>query len=85
LRLQRQVVFVDGVGAGSISCFVEEVLVTVNPDGTVKSAVLQKSLGFGADERALTDARQSNYQPKTVNCKPVEGTYLFREMFVRSD
>jgi TonB family protein len=68
-----------------ISCFVEEVLVTVNPDGTVKNAVVKKSWGVGADYAAITAARQSTYRPKTVNCQPVEGTYIFREIFVRSD
>ena len=68
-----------------IACKVVEVLVTVNPAGTVKSAVVQRSWGAGADAAALTAARNSKYIPKTVNCQPVTGTYIFRELFVRAD
>lgn len=68
-----------------ISCYVVEVVVTVNPDGTVKNAVIQKGWGEGANDAALTAARESTYRPKTVNCRPVEGTYLFRELFTQTD
>lgn len=54
---------------------------TVNPDGTIKSVALKRSWAFGADYAALDDARHSAYQPATVNCKAVEGTYLFRELY----
>jgi hypothetical protein len=57
----------------------------VNPDGTVKSAVERGSWGTGADAAALTAARNSKYVPATVNCQPVMGTYIFRELFVRED
>lgn len=63
------------------SCYVEEVVVTVNPDGTVKSAAVRHSWGVGPDDAALTAARNSKYIAATVNCKPVQGTYVFREMF----
>ena len=69
-------------GCSGITCFVEEMLVTVNPDGTVRSAVVRGSWGAGSDNRALAAARDSTYVPATVNCKPVEGTYIFHEMFV---
>lgn len=65
------------------ACFVEEVLVTVNPDGTVKSAVVRGSWGAGPDGAALTAARNSKYIPATINCKSAEGTYVFREMFTQ--
>ena len=68
-----------------IACLVVEVVVTVNPDGTVKSAVERGSWGTGADAAALTAARNSKYVPATVNCQPVMGTYIFRELFVRED
>lgn len=54
------------------------VLVTVNPDGSVKDAVLEKHSGFsGTDSLAVQRARRAVYRPKTVNCAAVEGTYLF--------
>lgn len=69
-------------GCSGITCFVEEVLVIVNPDGTVKSAVVRGSWGAGYDKQALTAARNGNYIPATADCKPVEGQYVFHEMFV---
>jgi hypothetical protein len=63
------------------ACFIEEVLVTVDPNGTVKSAVVRKSWGTGPDAAVLAAARSSKYISATVNCEPVEGTYVFREMF----
>lgn len=63
------------------ACFIEEVLVTVNPDGTVKSAVARKSWGIGPDAAVLAAARSSKYISATLNCEPVGGTYVFREMF----
>ena len=66
-----------------ISCEVEEVLVTVNPDGTVKDAVVQRSWGRGFDDYALETARTSKYIPKTIDCKPVLGTYMYRVFITR--
>lgn len=58
------------------------ILVTVNPDGSVKSAVIQKSSGTPSlDAQSLADAKSSTYKPKTINCKPVEGTYLYRNVW----
>lgn len=65
-----------------IICFVVDILVTVNADGTVKDAVVKAPWGYGADEAALYNARRSTYRPATIECKPVEGTYLFRELFL---
>jgi TonB family protein len=71
----------------AIECKLVEVLVTVNPDGTVKDAVIKSGTdyGSGANDNALFAARNSTYKPKTVNCLPVEGTYLYRELFQRWD
>lgn len=56
------------------------VKVTVNPDGSVKDATLvQASLAPTLNGATLRSARLSLYWPRTVNCEPVEGTYLFRE------
>lgn len=53
------------------------VLVTVNPDGSVASAILVRSSGTGSlDALAIKEARLSKYRAKMVNCKPVRGTYL---------
>lgn len=57
--------------------------VTVEPDGTIKSAKIWKSSGTpDGDRTALAAARNSTYSPATLNCKPVEGKYLFKERFV---
>jgi TonB family protein len=54
------------------------VLVTVNPNGTVKSAALfQPSGRADSDENALQAAQAAKYHPKMVNCKPVIGNYLW--------
>ncbi len=54
------------------------VLVTINPDGTVKKVVLfQPSGRANSDEYALQTAQAAKYRPKMVNCKPVIGNYLW--------
>jgi TonB family protein len=59
-----------------------EVLVTVNPDGSVKDAAVQKSSGLlAADMAVLRAARASSYKPASKSCGPVQGTYLFRGDF----
>lgn len=59
------------------------VLVTVNPDGTVKGTALETSTGFRKfDDEALHDARNNVYQPKMVGCRAVEGTYRFLDVFI---
>jgi hypothetical protein len=64
-----------------ISCFVVEILVTVNADGTIRSAVVQKANDYGSGQVALREARDSTYIPAMLNCKGIAGTYLFRELF----
>ncbi len=64
---------------GSISV---TILVTVNPDGSVKSAQVERSSNsLAVDKAALNAARSSTYRPKIVNCHPVEGTYHFTVKF----
>lgn len=65
-----------------ISCFVVEILVTVNADGTVRSAAVQKTNDYLSGQTALHEARQSTYIPATLDCEPVSGTYVFRELFL---
>ncbi len=58
------------------------VLVTIAPNGSVKSASVSKTSGNAAIDNAVLDAaRQSKYSPKLVNCQPVQGTYLFLAAF----
>jgi hypothetical protein len=62
------------------------VLVTVNADGSVKSAVLEKSShNATADAFTLGQAEGGIYEPKMVSCKPVEGTYLFKIIWAPID
>jgi TonB family protein len=64
-----------------IECIIAEVVVTVNPDGTVKNAVMHHSWNTAVDDAALRAARNSKYVAATVDCRPVESTYIFRQMF----
>lgn len=58
------------------------VAVTIAPDGTVAHTSVSQSSGNAAIDRAtLEAAAHSTYAPKLVNCKAVEGTYLFRASF----
>jgi outer membrane biosynthesis protein TonB len=60
-----------------------EVRVTVNSDGSVNSVKVIHSCGAsGCDNLSLNEAQHSIYRPKTVNCKPVEGTYEYIRVFV---
>jgi TonB family protein len=55
------------------------ILVTINPDGSIKSLAVQKSSGYYYfDVAAKQAARASEYIPRIVGCKPVTGTYIFR-------
>ncbi len=57
-----------------------EAMVLVGPDGSVESATISHSSGYaGVDAAVIRAARASSYSPKVVDCKPVEGRYLFRE------
>lgn len=59
--------------------FVVQIMVTVNPDGSVKRARAFESSDYpDADDAAVKAAEASTYKPKTVDCKAVEGRYLFR-------
>jgi TonB family protein len=62
--------------------FVVEVAVTVNPDGSIKGTKMWQSSGYpAADAATVKAARETTYSPKMVNCKPVEGAWLFRADF----
>jgi TonB family protein len=57
-------------------------LVTIAPNGSVVSVLISKSSGNAAIDKAVAvAARQSKYSPKLVNCRPVQGTYLFYASF----
>jgi TonB family protein len=59
-----------------------QVIVMVAADGSVKSAAIAQSSGYTQpDANALQAAQASTYKPKTVDCKPVEGLYVFRADF----
>lgn len=68
---------------GSIEALV---LVTVDPRGKVKDAVIQKTSGYYTfDILVLRAARLSEYSPMIVNCQPTTGTYVFHGQFRTSD
>jgi TonB family protein len=55
------------------------VVVTVGPDGKVEKASIFKSSGdFSFDMASIRAAKSSTYTPELVDCKPIEGTYLFK-------
>lgn len=57
--------------------------VTVRADGKVVEEHIQKSSNnINLDESALLAGRQSTYAPATVNCRPVDGSYVFRADFM---
>lgn len=67
------------LGLGPVTVLVQ---VTISATGSLQSAkIYQSSNNMSIDQSALSAARQSSYSPKIVNCKPVEGTYLFRAQF----
>jgi TonB family protein len=54
------------------------VRLTIAPNGKVISAKIDHSTGnAAADQAVLNAAKSSKYSPKIVDCKPVQGTYLF--------
>lgn len=53
------------------------VLVTVNSDGSVKNAVIDHGSLGGINDEALREARSAVYRPKMVNCRAVEGKYIY--------
>jgi TonB family protein len=59
--------------------FTVEATVLVGPDGSVRSATISHSSGYSSvDAAVINAARASTYSPKVLECKPVEGRYLFR-------
>lgn len=63
---------------------IADVLVVVNADGSVMSASVQRSSGdVQNDADAVKAARAATYNPKEANCAPVQGTYLYRAVWVR--
>ena len=59
--------------------------VTIAPNGSVAAASITKSSGSPQIDKAVLDAaRHSTYSPKLVNCKPVQGSYLFHADFAPS-
>jgi len=60
-----------------------QVRVSLNPDGSVAGALVDRSSGSGElDQIALTVAKGSTFSAALVACKPVAGTYDFRVRFV---
>jgi protein TonB len=58
------------------------VRVSLNSSGAVKKAIVAQSSGFAVlDSEALASARTSAYDPETVSCRPVAGTYFVNVTF----
>lgn len=58
------------------------VAVTVGANGKPIGAKVYQSSGYPNVDRAVVSAAEkSKYSPKTVNCTPVQSTYLFRADF----
>ena len=55
-----------------------EVQVIVEPDGSPKSPSTGPAGFLALDMASLASCAASKYEPKMVDCKPVEGTYIFR-------
>lgn len=55
-------------------------IVTVGPDGKLQSARIAQSSGdMALDAAAMQAARDSQFAPKIVDCRPVSGQYLLHE------
>jgi protein TonB len=58
------------------------VRVSLNATGAVEKATVAQSSGFAIlDNEALASARTSAYDPETVSCRPVAGTYFVNVTF----
>lgn len=58
------------------------VRVTIDPTGKLVNASISQSSGnIDIDRAALRAAMQSTYTPATANCKPIQGSYIFRTDF----
>jgi TonB family protein len=61
---------------------VAQVLVTLNPGGSLADAKLFQSSGeINFDNAALRAARESSYESAVAYCQPVPGSYLFKVSF----
>lgn len=59
-----------------------QVIVYLDAGGSIKTASVAQSSGYAdADASALKAATASTYKPRTVDCKPVDGLYLFKADF----
>jgi TonB family protein len=58
------------------------VAVLVSADGKIEKTTIYKSSGsFAFDWASLRAAKLSTYKPKVVDCRPVEGTVLFKTSY----
>jgi len=55
-----------------------DIKVVVEADGSARASIERSSGYLALDMAVLRAAKASTYEPKTVDCKPVEGTYIFR-------
>jgi TonB family protein len=61
------------------AAFYATVLVLIGPDGKVEKASLyQPSGNLQFDMASIRAAKKSTFKPKLIDCKPVEGTFLFK-------
>ncbi len=59
-----------------------QVLVTINPGGSLADATLFQSSGdINFDNATLRAARETTYQSAVAYCQPVPGSYLFKTTF----
>jgi protein TonB len=55
--------------------------ITIGPDGRVEDVRVLRGLGFGLDESALKAARQTQWQPATLDGQPIRSTRRFNVRF----
>lgn len=55
--------------------------ITIGPDGRVEDAQVLRGLGFGLDESALKAARQTRWEPATIDGQPIRSTRRFNVRF----
>lgn len=68
---------------GEVTALYATVLVVVGADGAVEKASIYKSSGYlQFDMASIRAAKSSNYKPKLVACKSVEGTVLFKTSLI---
>jgi TonB family protein len=62
------------------------IAVDIAPSGRLRRARIKQSSSFPAlDAAALTAAYKSSYLPAARNCKPIDGTFIFRVTFSAND